>query len=71
MLFHVEFKAVGPVAIFIVKVQVSVANINAGPMIKTVRERSREDGHQIRADAEAANLGGSCERPVAPPIGVS
>ena len=47
MLFHIEFEAVSSVTIFIVKVEVSVANINAGPMIKTVRERSRKDGDQI------------------------
>ena len=47
MLFHIEFEAVSPVAILIIKVQIAVANIHAGPMVEPVRERSREDGHQI------------------------
>lgn len=69
MFFHIELEAVESVAVFIIKVEITVTNIDAGPVVEPIGKRAGEDGHQIRSHAEAAKLRRSREGPVAAPNG--
>ena len=56
MLFHIEFESVNSVAVFVIKVEVPITNVDAGPMVEPIGKRAREDGHQVRPHAKAAKL---------------
>ena len=67
--FHIKLEAVESVAVFIIKVEITVTNIDAGPVVEPIGKRASEDGHQISAHAKAAKLGRPCEGLVAAPDG--
>ena len=56
MLFHVELEAVETVAVFVIKVEIPVTNIDAGPIVEPIGKRAGEDGYQVRPHAKAADL---------------
>ena len=56
MLFHIELEAVETVAVFVIKVEIPVTNIDAGPMVEPIGKRAGEDGYQISPHAKAADL---------------
>ena len=56
MLFHVELEAVESVAVFIIKVEVPVTNIDARPIVESIGKRAGENGDQVRPHAKAADL---------------
>ena len=56
MLFHVELEAVESVAVFVIKVEIPVTDVEAGPTVEPLGKRAGEDGHQVRPHAKAADL---------------
>ena len=69
MLSHIKLEAVESVTIFIIKVEISVTNIDTGPIVEPIGKRAGEDGDQISPHAKAAKLSRPRERPVAAPDG--
>ena len=65
MLSHIELEAVESVAILVIEVEIPVPNIDAGPIVKAIRNGSSEDRDEIGSDAEAAELGRPGEGPLA------
>ena len=59
MLLHVELEAVETVTVLVVKIEITVANIGARPVVESVGKRPGQDGYQVRAHAKAAMLRGS------------
>ena len=47
VLLHVELKAIKPVTVLVVKIEIPVANIDARPVVESVREGAGQDGHQV------------------------
>ena len=47
VLLHVEHEAVKPVTVLVVKIEIPVANIDARPVVESVREGAGQDGHQV------------------------
>ena len=54
VLFHVELEPVESVAVFVIKVEIPVTNINAGPIVEPIGKRAGEDGDQISTHAKTA-----------------